>query len=406
MGAPGVQQQVTAQSGGTTSEQQSSFQQCFKQGAGPASHAREKGAQQGTRSFTPTRAVFWNVGQQEGLDISATVMPPASSVPSQGQQPPEVGASVPAWRALQIDEVTRFWAEGEVVDEKEKCCLSDLSVPGAAVKAVCPVTAILYSESGISTTSESVDARLKAAVPDVQIVRLITDDQYVKMADGKLVVVNQKSCPVRRALHTMWGPGVMGKVSYAVLPGKEDVMVLGSPTLATQGVNLNDSLGEFSLHRNLSVQSVEWPSFKECRRVSIVVEALLQRGLGAPKPPDKAVERLVSLGPDMCMEPEQEKRVRAVALVKVVESAATNGLSAGGSTRLCEIMDRHWNAFRRGLRDDPTARLEPLTVTFKTEAKVVKARGRVYSPIKTAWLATCIRTVVELGLSIRNLQAV
>ena len=253
MGGPGVQQKVTTQSGGTTSEQQSSFQQCFKQGAGPASHASGKGAQQGARSFTPTRAVFSNVGQQEGLDIRATVMPPVSSVPFQGRQPSEAGASVPAWRALQIDEVTRFRAEGEVVDEKDKCCLSDLSVPGAAVKAVCPVTAISYSGSGISTMSESVAAKLKAAVPDVHIVRLITDDQYVKMADGKLVLVKQKSCPVRRALHTMWGPGVMDPVSYAVLPGKEDVMILESPTLATQGVNLNDTLGEFALNRNLSV---------------------------------------------------------------------------------------------------------------------------------------------------------
>ena len=134
-----------------------------------------------------------------------------------------------------------------------------------------------------------------------------------------------------------------------------------------------------------------------------MLEALLQRGLGTPEPPDEVVEQLVSLGPDMSMEPEQEKRERAVTLVKEVESAATNGLSAGGSARLCEIMDRHWNAFWRGLRGDPTARVEPLTVTFKTEAKVVKARGRIYSPIKTAWLAICIRTLVGLELVISNL---
>ena len=84
------------------------------------------------------------------------------------------------------------------VDEKEKCCLADLYVPGAAVKSVCPVTAILDSGSGISTMSES-----GAAVPDVQIVGPMTDDQYVKMADGKLLLVKQKPCPVRAALHTI-----------------------------------------------------------------------------------------------------------------------------------------------------------------------------------------------------------
>ena len=80
---------------------------------------------------------------------------------------------------------------------------------------------------------------------------------------------------------------------------------------------------------------------------------------------------------------------------------------AGGGARLREILNRHWNAFRRGLRGGPQpARGELLTVTFKSEAKVVKARGRAYSPIKTAWLAKCIGTFVALGPVFRNLQAV
>ena len=69
------------------------------------------------------------------------------------------------------------------------------------------------------------------------------------------------------------------------------------------------------------------------------------------------------------------------------------------------ILDRYWNAFRHGLRDDPLARVEPVTLTFKPEAKVVKARGRVYFAIKTAWLATCVGTLVASGLVVRNMQA-
>ena len=70
---------------------------------------------------------------------------------------------------------------------------------------------------------------------------------------------------------------------------------------------------------------------------------------------------------------------------------------------LGEILDRHWDAFRRGLRGDLPTRVEPLTVTFKPEAKV---RGRIFSPIKTERLATRIETLVALGLVFRNLQAV
>ena len=62
------------------------------------------------------------------------------------------------------------------VDEKERCCLADLSFPRAAVESVCPVSAILDSRSGILTMSESVAAKLQAAVPDIQIVGPMTDD--------------------------------------------------------------------------------------------------------------------------------------------------------------------------------------------------------------------------------------
>ena len=44
-------------------------------------------------------------------------------------------------------------------------------------------------------------------------------------------------------------------------------------------------------------------------------------------------------------------------------------------------------------------------MTFKLEVNVAKARGRAYSPIKTAWLATCIGTLVTLGLVFRNIKA-
>ena len=103
------------------------------------------------------------------------------------------------------------------------------------------------------------------------------------------------------------GTGGMDPVSYAVLPGKEDGVFSGSPTLVALGSNVYDSLGKCVLKYNLSVQGVESPNFKEYRRLSSAVEALLQRGPGAPEPPDEVIER-ISRGPDMGMEPEQKER--------------------------------------------------------------------------------------------------
>ena len=182
----------------------------------------------------------------------------------------------------------------------------------------------------------------------------------------------------------------MDPVSHAVLPGKKDVVILESSTFAALGINVYDSLDECARKRNLSVQVVETPNFKACRWVSIAVEALLQRGPDGPEPPDETVERLASRGPDIGMEPEQEGGQRAVALAKAMETVSANDLSAEGEARLREILNRRWNAFRGGLRGDPPARVEPLTVTFKPETKGVKARERANSPIKTAWMAICI----------------
>ena len=139
-------------------------------------------------------------------------------------------------------------------------------------------------------------------------------------------------------------------------------MILGIPTLAALKIIVYDSYGECSSKRSLFVQGVESPKFKKGRWVSIAVKALLQRGPGAPGPPDEAVERLVSRGPHKDVEPEQEEPECAVALAKAVETAMANGLSAGGEERQREILDLHWNAFRRGLRGGSPARVEPLTV--------------------------------------------
>ena len=52
-----------------------------RSGAGPASHASGKGVQQVACSFTSICAVFSSDVQHKGLEISASVVPPVSSVP-------------------------------------------------------------------------------------------------------------------------------------------------------------------------------------------------------------------------------------------------------------------------------------------------------------------------------------
>ena len=107
------------------------------------------------------------------------------------------------------------------------------------------------------------------------------------------------------------------------------------------------------------------------------------------------------------MEPDQEKRERAVALAEAVETAAANVFRPWVGQGCARSWIGTGMLFGATFKvTHPPARVEPFTVTFKPEAKMIKARGRVYSPIKTAWLATCIGTLVALGLVFRNIQAV
>ena len=74
--------------------------------------------------------------------------------------------------------------------------------------------------------------------------------------------------------------------------------------------------------------------------------------------------------------------------------------------RLRNIRSRRVDAFRRALRGDLPARVEPMRVRLKPQAQAVKARPRRYDPVKTGWLASCITALVAFVLIVRNIQAV
>ena len=103
----------------------------------------------------------------------------------------------------------------------------------------------------------------------------------------------------------------------------------------------------------------------------------------------------------------EELWARSEALEAAVLASAAAGLDESHVERLCDVSGRRWNAFRRGLRrGDPPARVEPLRVTLKPGAWPVKARRRVYNPVKTAWLAACMASLAALGLVFLTMQAV
>ena len=47
-----------------------------------------------------------------------------------------------------------------------------------------------------------------------------------------------------------------------------------------------------------------------------------------------------------------------------------------------------------------------MRVHLKPQAQVVKDRPRLYDPVKTGWLASCIAALGAFGLLVRNIQVV
>ena len=80
------------------------------------------------------------------------------------------------------------------------------------------------------------------------------------------------------------------------------------------------------------------------------------------------MERLVERGPEMFMDPAEEDSARKVALEESVTDAVAQGLSVSKAKRLRGILSRRFNAFRRALRGDPPARVEPMRAPLKPGA--------------------------------------
>ena len=112
---------------------------------------------------------------------------------------------------------------------------------------------------------------------------------------------------------------------------------------------------------------VESTRFLAARRVTLSVQSF-QSEVAEDAPVDVAVERLVERRPDMFMDPMEERDARDRALEDIVQQAEQSGPSADGARPLRDILSRRVDAFRRALRGDPPARVEPMRVHLKPQA--------------------------------------
>lgn len=198
------------------------------------------------------RAVFSGDSQQDaGGDGSLPPPAPFSSVetapasleaPTSVQPPKPEGYYVPRYRGVKAGGVCAFKADGVAVDDHEKWCRASLSVPGATDMVAVDAVAVLDSGAWLTTMSIGIARKLQEGYPDVQLVETMRTPGTLKVADGSVREVTEKTLPVRISLHTSWGLVSLDPFSFAVMPGDDDVVILGNPTLKASGIDFYESL--------------------------------------------------------------------------------------------------------------------------------------------------------------------
>ena len=298
--------------------------------------------------------------------------------------------------------------EGVVpVDRSGECFRADLSLPGSVGSYGARV--ILDSGSALTSIGVGLLSQLSSHFGGAVLrIPLENGPQQARTATGEPVTVTHKTAPIVVSLRTPWGAVKLEPITFAVMPGNDNVVLFGMATMKAIGVDVYRlALEKLRPHAvQVPVSSdVETSSYLAARRVAVSVRAF-QTAATDDAPADEAVERLVDRGPDMFMDAAEERRSREQALEESVQQAESSGLSEEGAVSLREILARRVGVFRRALCGDPPARVEPLQVTLKSQATPVKGKARRYDPVKTHWLSTCIATLVFLGFVFKNLQAV
>ena len=120
------------------------------------------------------------------------------------------------------------------------------------------------------------------------------------------MTVTYKTAPIVSVL-TPWRAVKVPSITFPVMPGSDDVVLFGVATMKALGLDLYPWALEKLRPRAVPVQTgVDSPSFLAARRVTLSVPSF-QSEVADDAPAGVAVERLVERGPDMFMDPMEER---------------------------------------------------------------------------------------------------
>ena len=233
--------------------------------------------------------------------------------------------------------------------------------------------------------------RLRSHFDSVDVSLLKSEPCQVSVADGRALKARYQTMDDLQV--TLQAPHgrISFRVSVVILPGSDDVMIMGPKTLresldidTVQAFHQRVSkVGELFAAPDSTARAGETISL--VRRVSGpglqgMLQALAEDAL--PDPPDEFCETPVSHAPAMFMEVGEEVAAKREAMVGALRVAVKVWLPEGCVAELEEILlGECFDAFRRVLTGETPTRVAPMRVTLKqgTDRTQVKAKPRLYS---------------------------
>ena len=265
-------------------------QQQRSQGAQQAkgTFAARGGAQQTSRATTDasvvTRAVAPAGEGAQGGGVSDGLPPDPLCPVKELLAGKSTAPVVSSWRAVSPGGKSASMPDGVEIEPRELSCWVDTSVAHAQNPKPCPMKAVLDTDAGLSTITTCLVRKLQAYNPDVRVVEAMQQEHKLRVVDGRELFVKEKTCPVNVAIHTSWGPTVVLRSQrFAIMPGTDDVAVIGSPMLKHLGIDVykavEDRTRDGHHHRITSEDSY---NVTEARRVTASVsgyrESVSRRG--------------------------------------------------------------------------------------------------------------------------------
>ena len=381
----------------------------IEEGKGPWSRIRMR-QQGGDRSVLHCAVFVEPLSSDNGDEEHIWVKMPRAAVEEQLAAGPEscsIGDSeseTSVTRSRRVTGGTRMEALGEVdigavdVEPLQFHCSSNVDVPGDMVHDSMTVGTDVDSGSGISCLSERLVQQMEQHFRGEQLVHPCVKEMSVQLANG-----------------TPWSRVVISTY-FAVIPGTDSVLILGSKTLRKKlGIDVMASLKGKAQGGDRSSgdmpENIGSRGGISLRRVAVTMKGMqaADKVAAAMEPRDGFVEDVVARGPAIFMEVGDEVIARREALMAAVDAAREDGLPSDAETRLrALLLGALFDGFRRSLSGDPLARVEPFQVKLKVDADLskVNARPRVYSPAKTAWLDEPFSQLADTGMVYESPQAI